>query len=256
MKSCSKADAGCVRRCRPLLGTFVEIEIADAREPASALHRRADEAFAEIERVHALMNFHDPATELSQLNARGHLSPMRLHPWTREVLAAAVHFSGISNGIFDVTAPHSRTTYRDIAFHEDGRLGFKRRLRIDLSGIAKGFAVDKAAEVLSAERSAASGHQCGRRFAFRRRTPFADRSARSRRAVRTFLFGGALRASGCDQRWLFFSGAASSRRSAHGPRSSQRGERDDFRADLSASRCAHENRAACGAGLCPCNFAA
>ncbi len=39
-------------------------------------------------------------------------------------------------------------TYRDIILHRDGRISFRQQLLLDLSDIAKGFAVDKAAEFL------------------------------------------------------------------------------------------------------------
>ncbi|HMJ05833.1 MAG TPA: FAD:protein FMN transferase [Chthoniobacterales bacterium] len=112
-----------LRRARPLLGTFVEIA---ARAPNEHKCRRALTAgFAAIARVQRLMSRHDPASDLSRLNA-GEAGAM--HPWTHTVLRAARQFAEESKGVFDVAWG-----------------GPERR---DLGGIAKGFAVDRAVDAL------------------------------------------------------------------------------------------------------------
>ena len=55
-----------IRRARPLLGTFVEIEIAGARR--SDLNAVIDAAFDAVTLAHRLMSFHEPASDLSRLN--------------------------------------------------------------------------------------------------------------------------------------------------------------------------------------------
>ncbi len=81
-------------------------------------------------------------------------------------IAEAVRLGAASEGVFDIAvAPelvrwgflpkrfageeHSTGTYRDIVLHPDGRISFQQPLLLDLGGIAKGFAVDKAAEFLT-----------------------------------------------------------------------------------------------------------
>ena len=157
-----------VRRCRPLLGTFVAIEAEDAESGVAALHARVDQALRAIARVETLMSFHDPASELSRLNAAAHEGPLAVDPWTRRVLAEAVRLGDASDGALDVAVAPAlvrlgllpallgpersgdRGSYRDIRLHEDGRVSFARPLQLDLGGIAKGFAVDRAAAVLEA----------------------------------------------------------------------------------------------------------
>lgn len=157
-----------VKRCRPLLGTFVEITLTDARHAEHVLHDLAEIAFGRIARVQSLMSFHDPASELSRLNACGHLHPLSVNEWTREVINEAVRIGRASEGVFDIAvAPtlvqwgflpghpaqgaDNAGTYRDIVLHRDGRVSFRRPLLLDLGGIAKGYAVDKAAELLAAQ---------------------------------------------------------------------------------------------------------
>jgi thiamine biosynthesis lipoprotein len=109
------------------------------------------------------MNFHDPASDVSQLNSRAARKPLRVRSWTRRVLLAARNFSRETGGAFDITATasgrdmgflpekgagHFCGNWRDIIFGPEGRVHFRRPLRIDLGGIAKGFAVDRAAEAL------------------------------------------------------------------------------------------------------------
>lgn len=145
-----------IKRCRPLLGTFVEIRLSDPDQPEHVLHALAEIAFGRIARVQSLTSFHDPASELSRLNACGHLHPLPVNEWTREVIAEAVRLGRASEGVFDiaaapVTGGDDARTYRDIVLHRDGRVSFRRPLQLDLAAIARGYAVDKAAEVLAAQ---------------------------------------------------------------------------------------------------------
>ena len=138
------------RRSRPLLGTFVEIS-ADGASPA-AVHRAIDAAFHAVARIHRLMSVHDAGSDLSRLNRAEPGRATTLHPWTRAVLRAALELHTASGGLFDVTAAAAPA-------REGGGPGFellaRRRARrtrpgvtIDLGGIAKGFAVDRAVEIL------------------------------------------------------------------------------------------------------------
>jgi thiamine biosynthesis lipoprotein len=164
MKSASSE----VRRARPLLGTFVEITAHGADE--AQLHAAVDKAFSAVCAVHRLMNFHDPASDVSRLNSRATRKPLRVRAWTRRVLLAARNFSRETGGAFDITVaasgrdqgfPRERNSghfcgdWRDIILAADGRVHFRRPLVIDLGGIAKGFAVDRATEALI--RAGASG---------------------------------------------------------------------------------------------------
>jgi len=150
-----------VRRCRPLLGTFVEIHAFGTN--SAALKGAVEAAFLAIAQVHRLMSFHDPASDVSRMNRDAYHESVRVHPWTWRVLKSAQEFSRSSDGIFDVTVagelvnwnylprygPHvARAGWRDIILEPSGHVRFRRRLLIDLGGIAKGFAVDRAVDVL------------------------------------------------------------------------------------------------------------
>lgn len=131
-----------IRRARPLLGTLVEVRaVADA---ATVTH-----AFEAIAQAHALMSFQDPASELSRLNCEAWRGPVKVHPWTWRVLAAARWLYAHSDGAFDCTVrDEGRGGMDAVELLPRRMVRFTRRLRLDPSGIAKGFAVDRALDRL------------------------------------------------------------------------------------------------------------
>ena len=154
------------RRARPLLGTLVDIRI-DAVDEARAL-AAIEAAFAEVADVHRLMTFHEAASDVSRINREASRAPVAVDARTREVLALALAFARESHGRFDPTvaaelvawnllprpanalAPASDADWRDIELLDDGRVRAAKPLWIDLGGIAKGYAVDRAIERLAA----------------------------------------------------------------------------------------------------------
>jgi len=155
-----------LRRARPLLGCFVEIAVSGSPR---RLQAAVDGAFSAIAKVHRLMSFHDPDSDVSRLNQTAAWQPVRVNAWTLRVLQAALDLHRRSVGIFDVavapalqargllpcrdTSPSPRAgshaTSAAIEFVDGDRVRFRDPgVRIDLGGIAKGFAVDCAVDVL------------------------------------------------------------------------------------------------------------
>ena len=66
-----------VRRARPLLGTFVEIEVTGAAK--SAMNTAIDAAFEAVAWVHRLMSFHEPDSDVSRLNREAFVRPITVH---------------------------------------------------------------------------------------------------------------------------------------------------------------------------------
>jgi thiamine biosynthesis lipoprotein len=152
-----------VLRCRPLLGTFVEIKASGLND--NALTGAVERAFAQIERIQSLMNVHDRASELSRVNAEAFLRPVKVSDETFAVLERGLDIARTSGGAFDFTvAPvlahwgllpaalrrHTQGDWRDVVLQRGNRVRFARPLAIDLGGIAKGFAVDAAIASLRA----------------------------------------------------------------------------------------------------------
>src|SRR5215472_10128020 len=89
-----------IRRARPLLGTFVEIETAGRAE--AELTAAVDAAFRVVADVHGLMSFHQGDSDVSRLNREASFRPTQVHPWTFQVLETAVELHRRSHGLFDV----------------------------------------------------------------------------------------------------------------------------------------------------------
>ena len=159
---CSRAS---LRRAKPLLGTLVEIS-ASGPVSADRLRRATDAAFSEISAVHALMSFHEQASDVSRLNRQAASVAVAIDPRTWDVLACAERVSRESCGAFDVTVarilvswgllpapaaappPDPAATFAAVELLADHRVRFRAPLWIDLGGIAKGYAVDAACRVL------------------------------------------------------------------------------------------------------------
>src|ERR1700758_487243 len=90
-----------IRRCRPLLGTFVEIQAFGS--DLTDLETVVEATFLAIARVHRLMSFHDPESDVSRMNRDACYKQTHVHPWTCRVLKSALEFSRATDGIFDVT---------------------------------------------------------------------------------------------------------------------------------------------------------
>jgi thiamine biosynthesis lipoprotein len=147
-----------MRRARPLLGTYVEIEAAGLAAPA--LERAVDAAFGAIARVHRLMSFHDGDSDVSRLNRDAAFVPVTVDGWTAKVLKKARMLFDATDGLFDCAVGHELMRsgrlppqglshvesgrFSAVELLSDNRVRFSAPIAIDLGGIAKGFAVDRA----------------------------------------------------------------------------------------------------------------
>jgi thiamine biosynthesis lipoprotein len=144
------------KRCRPLLGTFVEISLLeDSNEVCFAA------GFESIVQTSGLMSFHDSSSELSLLNKTPVGQWATLSQSVIQILALSLELQHKSRGQFNVAAA------RPIDFKYLAQPGFEiknfkaRRvlpIQIDLGGIAKGFAVDTAVNEIQALNQNVSGY--------------------------------------------------------------------------------------------------
>jgi len=146
-----------------IMGTVVEISVIPADEEA------IKEAFDAIKKVDELMSTYKPESEISILNRQGenHLSPQ-----TSQIIQEAIKFSEMTEGAFDITCrplinlwkrakkeakiptlqeieeAKRLVSYKKIALEDDLVKLQQPGMQIDLGGIAKGWAVDKAIQAL------------------------------------------------------------------------------------------------------------
>jgi thiamine biosynthesis lipoprotein len=133
-------------RARPLLGTLVRIRVTGHADADRAINR----AFAEIDAIHGLMSFQQPESDLGRIARTIVGRPVAVDPRTAECLSAALAWARRSDGAFDpVAAVTPDATWEDIAL-EEAEVRVTRPLRVNLSGIAKGYAVDRACAQLQA----------------------------------------------------------------------------------------------------------
>jgi len=146
------------------MGTFFEANIAG--EENSYAEQAARAAFKEIDRLERLFSRFDATSEICRLNRLGPGESIAVGIETFECLTIAEQVRAETGGAFDVnvrgrnpaaedggSAPAAFKLSKTSAGFEAGRPnaagGGCTRLDLDLGGIGKGYALDKAMEVLA-----------------------------------------------------------------------------------------------------------
>jgi FAD:protein FMN transferase len=156
-----------------IMGTVFEI-VAYDESPVRASDA-IDKAFAEIVYLDGVMSNYKPASDLSRLNRDAHFHAVRVPVDLYQVIEESLRYSRISNGEFDITvAPlvdlwkaslrgervptdeeqlnaRACVGYGKIKLIPPDQVEFESPcLRIDVGSIGKGYAVDRAAQILRA----------------------------------------------------------------------------------------------------------
>jgi thiamine biosynthesis lipoprotein len=153
-----------------IMGTRIAVELA-AADPAAA-EQAIDAVIAEMHRIDVLMSVYKPDSQVSRVNREAAAGPVKVDPELAALVARALEFSEMSGGAFDIT-------YASVGYLYDYRarqhptdaqiqaalpginwrhvvvdlpastIRFTRPgVRIDLGGIAKGYAVDTSIAIL------------------------------------------------------------------------------------------------------------
>jgi FAD:protein FMN transferase len=159
-----------VSQTKLAMGTFVSMTLLhpskDQAEEAMAL------AFNEVQRLEQLLSRYDKTTPVYQLNREGFLKDAP--PEVGEVMRHSLRFHEITHGYFDVTVKPAVDLFKEKVFeqkskptehqlkevlslidarnvcYQDKTIRFKKEgMGVTFDGIAKGYIVDRAAEVLS-----------------------------------------------------------------------------------------------------------
>ena len=133
-------------RLRVGMGTFVAIEaLADTRDTTELAIAAAFDAIAQVER---LMHPSRSGSDLAAMRDSPLGVPSAVHRWTWAVLELCTRLNRLSQGTFDPCLPGSPGRLADLELLRSHGIIQRRRLRLDLGGIAKGFAVDRAIDEL------------------------------------------------------------------------------------------------------------
>ena len=149
-------------RCQPNLGTYVEVIVSgDVNE--DELISASNAAFLKINLIQSLMSFHDEGSELTRINRYAAREPVPISLETKFVLEQALWLSDKTDGLFDITVAPKLVASKALPNHNfdlsptgnwrdiiiiDNEVRFTRPLLLDLGGIAKGYAVDQAIDVV------------------------------------------------------------------------------------------------------------
>lgn len=145
MGSSAAASHPVLRRARPLLGTLVEIGLTlDGDDDAPAL-AGIDRAFSVIESIQRKLSRFDEASDIARFAALPAGGRIEISDDSAQVLALAAELQRRSGGLFDISLGSGPDQWRC-----DGATLHKlaEGVCLDLGGIAKGHAVDRAVQAL------------------------------------------------------------------------------------------------------------
>lgn len=166
-----------VRRRIPVMGTIAEVAVVAGGRPDEerAAHAAIGAAFAELRRIEALMTAFSDASDVGRANLGAARDGVAVSDETALVVRASLGWASATDGAFDPClgraarvwdVSHRREPPPDAEFRRFAGRGLWRALdvstmsgrsalrfgdadvRLDLGGIAKGYAVDRAARVL------------------------------------------------------------------------------------------------------------
>lgn len=146
---CCPPDQGAwVRRAQVWLGTLVEVAL-----PADqASDRRFDAAFAAVAAVHRRLHPQLRGSDLRRIARQAHRQVLRVDRGTHQLLALAQRLWRDSGGLFDPSLPARGGARLDaLRLLPAQRVRARAPLQLDLGGIAKGHAVDRAVAALRAQ---------------------------------------------------------------------------------------------------------
>ncbi|RMG68972.1 MAG: FAD:protein FMN transferase [Nitrospirae bacterium] len=168
--SCKGEKERLFKRSEVMMDTFVNITVvSDSKQRAE---EAMEEAFRELKRLEWLLNFFSEESEVSKINSNSGERPVATTKETFELLTKAVEVSELSQGAFDITLgvinrlydfvkrlqPSDEQLkrllplvgYKNIELYPRNRIVFlkKKGMMIDPGGITKGYAADRAIQVL------------------------------------------------------------------------------------------------------------
>lgn len=171
--SCSPGDR-LHSETRTIMGTYVTITVEPSGLPEILVRAAVKDAFAQIERVDALMSTYKPQSELSRINANAGVAPVEADPEVIDTVGMALETAKETGGGFDPTIGPLVKLWgiasKDARVPSDAEIGAALKLvdytqvevdrdkgtvfikmpgmSIDLGGIAKGYASDRAVDAL------------------------------------------------------------------------------------------------------------
>ncbi|MBI5025372.1 MAG: FAD:protein FMN transferase [Nitrospirae bacterium] len=173
LSGCSVEKEKTYRQTEIAMDTDVTVTVVSPSERKAK--DAVEAAFAEIKRLDKLLNYFSQDSELSAINRASGVNPVKVSPETLEVIKKAVDVARLTGGAFEPTIgpvmklwnfelktiPDRKeiknalalVDYRKVKINESTSEIFleKRGMELDLGGIAKGYAADRALEAIKAK---------------------------------------------------------------------------------------------------------
>ncbi|KAF0185774.1 MAG: ApbE-like protein lipoprotein [Nitrospirae bacterium] len=170
LAACGKKPEGMVKVTRSSLYTLVSMTVVTNDEAKA--QQAIENAYKELERLEQLLNFYADDSELSEINRNAGVKPVKVSPEAFEVIEKAAFTSEMTEGAFDVTIgplvklwdfkkgviPEKaaiaeslkRVGYKNIVLDKPAGTVYLKNSgsQMDLGGILKGYAADKATHIL------------------------------------------------------------------------------------------------------------
>jgi thiamine biosynthesis lipoprotein len=173
--SCTKQDK-MYKESRTLMDTYCTITVVSPSKERAA--KAIDKGFAEIKKLELLLNYFSDKSEITAINKTAGSRPVKVSGETLEMMQKTLEISKATRGTFDPTiAPLIKlwdfsnkrrdntvpdatvikntlklVDYSKIKINSKSEIFLAEKgMEIDLGGIAKGYAADKAMEVIKAE---------------------------------------------------------------------------------------------------------
>jgi thiamine biosynthesis lipoprotein len=165
------AGEGVFKKSKTLMGTEVDITVVSADEKKA--YTAIEAAFAEIRRIEELMSTYIPESQISKINSAAGKKAVKVDEELIRLIKRAIEYAEMTEGGFNIAVgpliklwkvaeggniPGSEEikrakeiiNYKDIVVEEKKSAVYLRKkgMAIDLGGIAKGYASDRAEIVL------------------------------------------------------------------------------------------------------------
>jgi thiamine biosynthesis lipoprotein len=156
-----------IERVQLQMGTYARVLIYGGN------NKDVDAAFSEIKKLDNLLSDYNPKSEISEINNMAGKKAVKVNPQVIEVLEIAKNIASETGGVFDPTIgaltigvykfgresddepnienidkAKSLVNYKDLIIEGDSVYLKRKGMMIDLGGIGKGYAVEKAVTVL------------------------------------------------------------------------------------------------------------
>ncbi len=170
LSSCTPSQERLYKETRDSMYTIVSITVSSS-SPHKA-KKAINEAFKELDKLENLLNYYCEKSEITAINKKAGIKPVRVSPETFDIISKAIFASENTKGAFDITMgpvialwdfynavlPDEAsikeklklTGYTNIILNKEESTVFlkKKGIEINLGGIIKGYAADRATEVL------------------------------------------------------------------------------------------------------------